>query len=321
MMVRQMNHIKEEKSISNRIVYATIGAFDGVHIGHQHLIRSMVKQANQDLASSLVVTFHPHPVVLLRSLPLPFYISTPSEKDFIFRQLGVDFVLDLKFTQKMASMDPVEFMDMLIKQYPISQLWLGKDFTLGKNRVGNLTVLSEIGKGKGFSVIDCPFIEDDYGKVSSSEIRKWIIAGLFPPTTRALNRYYSLTGKVIHGDSRGRKIGFPTANLDVWSGKLIPTAGVYATWISVDDQIFHSVTNVGLRPTFESTDTIPKIEAYILNFDQDIYNKQVQLHFVEIIRIEKKFNSIEELVSQIQRDAKQAEEILKNATKPTGLFT
>ena len=316
-----MNLIKEEKSIADRVVYATIGAFDGVHIGHQHLIHSMVKQAKQDSASSLVVTFHPHPVVLLRSLPLPFYISTPSEKDFIFRQLGVDFVLDLKFTKKMAAMEPIQFMDMLLNQYPITQLWLGKDFTLGKNRVGNLTVLGEIGKEKGFSVIDCPFVEGDQGKVSSSEIRKWIIAGLFPPTTKALNRYYSLTGKVIHGDARGRKIGFPTANLDVWPGKLIPTAGVYATWITIEDKVFPSVTNVGLRPTFESTDKTPTIEAYILNFNENIYNKQVQLHFVENIRIEKKFNSIEELVSQIQRDAIQAEEILKNVTKPTGLFT
>jgi riboflavin kinase/FMN adenylyltransferase len=316
-----MNHIEEETKISNRFVYATIGAFDGVHIGHQQLIQSMVKQAHKDSASSLVVTFHPHPVVLLRSLSMPFYISTPSEKESIFRQLGVDFVLDLKFSKKMAGMDPHEFIDLLLNQYPISQLWLGKDFTLGKNRAGNLAVLGEIGKEKGFSVIECPFIEDDHGKVSSSEIRNQIISGIFPPATRALNRYYSLKGKVTHGDSRGKKLGFPTANLDVWPGKLIPKAGVYATWITIEDQIFPSVTNVGIRPTFESTDKIPRIEAYILNFNQDIYNKQVQLHFVENIRIEKKFNSIDELVIQIIRDAKQTEEILKNVSKPTGLFT
>jgi len=316
-----MNLIEEDKKKAKRFVYATIGAFDGVHIGHQQLIKSMVNKAHQDSANALVVTFHPHPVVVLKSLPMPFYISTPSEKEIIFRQLGVDSVLDLKFTKKMAGMEPDEFIDLLLTQYPITQFWLGKDFTLGKNRAGNLTVLGEIGKEKGFSVIECPFIEDGHRKVSSSEIRKWIISGVFPPTTRALNRYYSLKGKVTHGDSRGKKIGFPTANLDVWQGKLIPMAGVYATWITIDDQTFPSVTNVGVRPTFESTDKTPKVEAYILDFDQDIYNKQVQLHFVENIRVEKKFNSIDELVSQIQRDAKQAEEILKNVKKPTGLFT
>jgi len=305
----------------NQVVYATIGAFDGVHIGHQHLIRSMVNQARKDSARSLVVTFHPHPAVLLRSLTLPFDITSPSEKQSIFHKLGVDFVLDLNFSKKMAGMEPDQFMDMLLDQYPIKQLWLGKDFALGKKRAGNLTVLSDIGKEKGYSIIDCPHVTDANGKISSSEIRNWIITGNFPPTTRALNRYYSLDGKVVYGDARGRKIGFPTANLEVWKGKLLPTSGVYATWITIDHKIFPSVTNVGIRPTFESTDTIPRIETHILDFDQEIYRKQVQLHFVEKIRIEKKFNSIDELINQIQKDASQAMEILKNVTKPTGLFT
>lgn len=316
-----MNRIKEGKAITNQVVYATIGAFDGVHIGHQKLIRSMVNQANQDSAGSLVITFHPHPAVLLRSLPMPFYITTPSEKESIFYQLGVDFVLDLKFSKKMAGMEPFDFMEMLTNRYPISKLWLGPDFTLGKNRTGNLSVLREIGKVKGYSVIESTFVKNDHRKVSSSEIRKWIIAGHFPPTTKALNRFYTISGSVIHGDARGKLIGFPTANLEVWPGKLIPKAGVYATWITIDNQIFPSVTNVGLRPTFESTDTVPRIETFILDFDQDIYQKQVQLHFVENIRIEKKFNSIEELIRQIQKDAKLAEEILKNVQQPTSLST
>ncbi len=316
-----MNHINGVNASKNQVVYATIGAFDGVHIGHQHLVRSMVKQAQEDSVQSLVVTFHPNPAVLLRSLPLPFYVTTPSEKQSIFHQLGVDFVLDLNFTKKMAGMDPDQFIDMLLNQYSINQLWLGKDFALGKKRSGNLTVLREIGKEKGFSIIDCPHVEDANGKISSSEIRNWIITGNFPPTTRALNRYYSLEGKVIHGDARGKKIGFPTANLKIWEGKLLPTPGVYATWITIDDKILPSVTNVGVRPTFESTDAIPRIEAHILDFDKDIYKKQVQLHFVENIRIEKKFNSINELIDQIQRDARRAEEFLKNVKKQTGLFT
>jgi len=316
-----MNDISELNMTKNQVVYATIGAFDGVHIGHQHLIRSMVNQARKDSAKSLVITFHPHPAVLLRTLTLPFYITSPSEKQSIFHKLGIDFVLDLNFSKKMADMEPDQFMEMLLDQYPIKQLWLGKDFALGKKRAGNLTVLSDIGKEKGYSIIDCPHVTDANGKISSSEIRNWIITGNFPPTTRALNRYYSLDGKVVYGDARGRKIGFPTANLEVWKGKLLPTSGVYATWITIDHKIFPSVTNVGIRPTFESTNTIPRIETHILDFDQEIYRKQVQLHFVEKIRIEKKFNSIDELINQIQKDASQAMEILKNVTKPTGLFT
>ncbi len=299
----------------------TIGTFDGVHLGHRQITDSLKAAAASAGGESVIITFHPHPAVLLRSLPMPFYLSTPSEKESIFHQLGADFVLDLEFSRSMANMEPDEFMDLLLNQYQIIQLWLGSDFTLGKNRAGNLTVLSEIGKQKGYSIIECPFLNNDQGKVSSSQIREWVISGLFPPTTRALNRYYSLTGKVTYGDARGKKIGFPTANLDIWSGKLIPKPGVYATWITIENQIFPSVTNVGLRPTSESKQTIPRIEAHILDFEQDIYQKEVQLHFVENIRIEKKFSSIAELTNQIQKDAIQAQEILKNVPKPTGLFT
>ena len=316
-----MNSNIEDIGKSSQVVFATIGAFDGVHIGHQHLIRSMVENAHQEFAKALVVTFHPHPAVILKSIETPFYITSPSEKEKIFQLLGVDYIYNLEFSRKMSEMEPDQFVDMLLENYPIKQLWLGKDFALGRKRSGNLSVLSNIGREKGFTVINLPHVEDNDGKISSSQIRNWIAAGEFPPTTKALNRYYSLDGKVISGDMRGRNLGFPTANLDVWEGKLLPIAGVYATWIEINHMIFPAVTNVGVRPTFENQDKRPRIEAHILNFDQDIYKKQVKLYFVEKIRLEMKFNSIDELVNQIQKDVRQAEEILKNVTKPTGLLT
>jgi len=316
-----IDHIGDEQN-NKQIVYATIGAFDGVHIGHQHLIKTMVETAREHSAKTAVVTFHPHPAVYLKSLKMPFYITTQDEKRLIFSQLGVDFVVDIDFSKEISEMEPGQFIDMLLEKFSIKQLWLGKDFALGKNRSGNIDVLSAIGENKDFKIIDCPHIEDTNGKISSSQIRNWIKSGDFISTSTSLNRYYSIEGLVISGDARGRKIGFPTANLDVWEGKLLPISGVYATWISFDNEVFPSVTNVGIRPTFEvQNNPKPRIEVHILNFDQNIYNKKVKLDFVEQIRLEKKFKSVEELVNQIQRDAWQAEEILKNVIKPTGLLT
>jgi riboflavin kinase/FMN adenylyltransferase len=316
-----MKQVDSNKPITNQVVYATIGAFDGVHLGHQQLIRSMVIQAKNDSAKSAVITFHPHPAVLLRSIPMPFYITSPTEKSQLFYELGVDYVVTLTFDSEMASLSPEQFIDLLLHQLPIKKIWLGKDFALGKNRAGNLSVLKEIGKIKGFSIVECQHLENEGEKISSSKIRNWIQSGDFRQTFKALNRFYSIEGVIAHGDSRGKQIGYPTANLDVWNGKLLPGSGVYATWIEVNNIIYPSVTNVGVRPTFENQNKPPRIETYIFHFDQDIYQNQVKLYFVEKIRPEFKFSSVDQLITQIQSDVKQTEEILKNVTKPTGLFT
>ncbi len=316
-----MDHIENIKPKNNQVIYATIGAFDGVHIGHQYLISSMVKQARKNNAKTLVVTFHPHPVVVLKSIPMPFYISSPDEKEQIFHDLGIDYVLCLKFNKEMAKYTPEQFLDIVLNEYPVKQFWLGVDFALGKNRSGSIPVLHEIGKEKGFTIVDFQHLENDGEKVSSSQIRNWILDGNFPQTTLALNRYYSIHGAITHGDSRGRKIGFPTANLEIWKGKLLPSTGVYATWIEIGKKVYPSVTNVGVRPTFENQTDQPIVETFIHDFSQDIYDYQVKLHFVEKTRNEKKFESVELLIQQIQKDAKQSEEILKHVSKPTGLFT
>jgi len=316
-----MGHIENIKPKDNQVVFATIGAFDGVHIGHQYLISSMVKQAREKNAKTLVVTFHPHPVIVLKSIPMPFYISSPGEKEQIFHDLGIDYVLCLKFNKDLAKYSPEQFLDIVLNEHPVKQFWLGVDFALGKNRSGTIPVLKEIGKEKGFTIVDFQHLEDDSEKVSSSKIRNWILEGNFPQTTRALNRYYSINGVIIHGDSRGKKIGFPTANLEIWKGKLLPSPGVYATWIEIDKKVYPSVTNVGVRPTFENQMDQPRVETFIHDYSQDIYNNQVKLHFVEKTRIEKKFESVELLIQQIQKDVKQSEEILKHANQPPGLFT
>lgn len=305
----------------DQVVYATIGAFDGVHFGHQKLISAVVKKAQADHVKSLAVTFHPNPAVVLKSIPMPFYITSPQEKEEVFRSLGVDCVYCLKFTKEMSGFSPEQFLDIILEKYPVKQFWLGEDFALGKNRSGSIDVLEEIGKNKGFSIHKFAHILNNGEKISSSVIRDWISQGNFYFVTNALNRYYSVYGNVMHGDSRGRKLGFPTANIDIWNGKLLPSPGVYATWIEVNNAIFPSVTNVGVRPTFDDQSNQTRVETFIHDFSKDIYDNQVKLYFVEKTRAEKKFESVELLINQIQNDAKQSEEILNHAIKPTGLFT
>ncbi len=305
----------------DQVVYATIGAFDGVHLGHQNLISTVVKNAQKDHAKSLVVTFYPNPAVVLKSIPMPFYITSPQEKEEVFRSLGVDFILCLKFSNEMSGFSPEQFLEIILKKYPVTRFWLGEDFAMGKNRSGNINVLEEIGKTKGFSIHKFPHIQDNGEKISSSMIRGWVLQGSFPPVSKALNRYYSVIGNVMHGDARGRKLGFPTANIDIWKGKLLPSPGVYATWIEVNGMIYPSVTNVGVRPTFDNQSNQTRVETFIHDYSRDIYDNQVKLYFVEKTRNEKKFESIQLLIEQIQNDAKQSEEILKHANQPTGLFT
>lgn len=307
--------------VDQKPVYATIGSFDGVHIGHQKLIHTLVERSKTDGAKSMVVTFNPHPAVFLQSIPMPFYITNPQERVALFHSLGVDEVLELNFTREMSNLEPEAFIDLLLSSHPIKMLWLGEDFALGKNRSGNMDRLKEICAIKGIKIEKFHLLQTGNHKISSTTIRSWIKDGNFQDVNRFLNRYYRVEGFVVPGDLRGRKLGFPTANVDVWEGKILPSSGVYASWISIDSVIHPSVTNVGVRPTFYENTTKLSVEAHILDFNEDIYHKWIQLYFVEKIRPEKKFTTVEALINQIMKDKTKAVEILKNVTQPQGLFT
>jgi riboflavin kinase/FMN adenylyltransferase len=307
--------------VDQKSVYATIGSFDGVHIGHQKLIHTLVERSKTDGAKSMVVTFNPHPAVFLQSIPMPFYITNPQERVELFHSLGVDEVLELNFTREMSNLEPEAFIDLLLSSHPIKMLWLGEDFALGKNRSGNMDRLKEICAIKGIKIEKFHLLQTGNHKISSTTIRGWIKDGNFQDVNRFLNRYYRVEGFVVPGDLRGRKLGFPTANVDVWEGKILPSSGVYASWISIDSIIHPSVTNVGVRPTFYEKPSKLSVEAHILDFNEDIYHKWIQLYFVEKIRPEKKFTTVEALINQIMKDKTKAVEILKNVTQPQGLFT
>lgn len=315
-----MHHIQKLEPIKEKEIWATIGAFDGVHLGHQQIIRTMISEAKKKNIKTAVITFFPHPAVVVRNLDVAYYLTSPEEKSKIFSDLGIDFTITIPFDVNFSKLTPEEFIQQILKNFPISQFWIGNDFTFGRNRAGNTQHLQYLGSQFGYSTVIFDHVTKDSKKISSSDIRIWIQNGEMELVTQALGRPYALTGVVTHGDERGRKIGFPTANLSVWEEKILPPAGVYATFALIENKPYYSVTNVGFRPTFKNNQIKPQVETFIHNFNRSIYDLPVQLFFIKRIRPEIKFESVSAITEQIKKDVLQSEEILRHAENKTSLF-
>ncbi len=288
--------------------FVTIGAFDGVHRGHQHLIRNLVREAHEKGFLASLVTFHPHPSVVLNPSNPTRYLTTPGEKVSILEKMDLDLVAILPFDEKMARMPAREFMELLCKHLNLKELWVGADFALGYQREGNVEVLKKLGREMGFMV---RVVEPLYFKgevISSTRIRRLIALGEVREAAQLLGRYYSLAGEVVKGEGRGRLLGFPTSNLEVRPERVYPADGVYVTYIRLGRDRFWGVTNVGTRPTFDGGKRL--VEAHILDFEGDLYGYDLVVEFVERLRPELKFSSVEELKEQIRRDVERAREIL-----------
>jgi riboflavin kinase/FMN adenylyltransferase len=290
--------------------WVTIGSFDGVHRGHQELIRGLVKEAHQAGAPAVVLTFYPHPAVVLRGISGPFYLTPPAERRELIIRLGVDEVVTLAFNQQLASLSAAEFMSELSTRLALNQLWVGFNFALGHNREGNVPVLQRLGEALDYSVKVIPPININGSLISSSLIRKALAAGGVEDAALGLGRFYSVTGEVVRGNGRGHQLGFPTANLFVWNEQLIPAYGIYACWVWVDGERRPAVTSIGVRPTFEKNPVIPTIETYLLDFNRNLYGQQLRLEFVTRLRDELRFNSIGALVDQINLDVENAKRLL-----------
>ncbi|MCS7285573.1 MAG: bifunctional riboflavin kinase/FAD synthetase [Anaerolineae bacterium] len=289
--------------------FITIGAFDGVHRGHQHLIRTLVREAHEKGFLAGLVTFHPHPSVVLNPSNPTRYLTTPGEKVSILEKMDLDLVAILPFDEKMARTPAREFIGLLCKHLNLKELWVGADFALGFRREGNVEVLKELGREMGFMV---RVVEPLYFKgeiISSTRIRKLIALGEVREAAQLLGRYYSLAGEVVRGEGRGRSLGFPTANLEVRPERVIPADGVYVTYVRVGRDRLWGVTNVGIRPTFDGGKRL--VETYILNFEGDLYGYDLVVEFVERLRPEMKFPSVEELTRQIREDVEKALRILE----------
>jgi riboflavin kinase/FMN adenylyltransferase len=293
--------------------WLTIGSFDGVHSGHQKIIQMLVEKSRQQNSPSVVLTFFPHPVKVLRGFKDPFYLTTPAEKDRYISSLGVTSLLTMQFSQAISQLPAYDFMQMLHERLHFSCLLIGYDFHLGKDREGSFDRLSEIGKEMGYCVEAIDPLKSGEEPVSSSRIRNNLMDGNLDEANRLCKRWYELSGEIVHGDGRGRHIGIPTANIATWAEKLIPMPGIYATWSKIEGRFIPGVVNIGVRPTFYDQPTQQTIEVHLFDFDEDIYGKEMRLFFVQRIRDEEKFSSADALMKQIYDDIKKSKEVLANA--------
>ena len=287
----------------------TIGVFDGVHLGHKFLIRKLVALAHQQNFLSGVVTFRQHPRKLLSPKTKLLYLCSVEKREQLLNNEGVDIVAALSFDHELAKLSARDFVSLLKKYLKMRGLVIGPDFALGRNREGNADTLLSLGEEMGFSVtIVAPKIIN--GEVASSTaIRQALADGDMEKVTRLLGRPFSLQGKVMSGEHRGTGIGFPTINLNIDVKMAVPPDGVYATLAYIDGHEFQAMTNIGKRPTFGDNNE-RTIESYILNYNQDIYGKEVKIKLIQRLRGEKRFDNAEELKKQIAEDVKQGVEIL-----------
>ncbi|MCU0498405.1 MAG: bifunctional riboflavin kinase/FAD synthetase [Anaerolineae bacterium] len=288
----------------------TIGVFDGVHRGHQALIEKLVQEARRAQRLAVVLTFFPHPDRVIRGLTGRYYLSSPDQRAQQLGELGVDLVITHPFNEQVRQMRASMFVDQMIEHLKLGELWVGMDFAMGYRREGNVTFLLREGLEKGFIVTAIDLIADEQQtKISSTAIRDALLAGNITQANEWLGRRYEVSGEVVHGQARGRTIGFPTANLQVWEEQVIPANGVYAGWaILPNGDRYMAVTNIGTRPTFQGVEVT--VEAHLLHFDGDLYGQILRFQFEERLRGEQRFNGIEALITQIRADAAMGEQLL-----------
>jgi riboflavin kinase/FMN adenylyltransferase len=307
-----MQHFWSLDEIFIKQSWLTIGSFDGVHIGHQRILRNLTNDAHRAGAPAVVLTFYPHPAVVLGKRENAFYLTTPEEQAELLGELGADIVITHPFTKEIANTSAQDFIAALDTHLDINCLWIGYDFALGKDRKGDAPALRRLGERFGYrvKVVDPLRIEGEI--VSSSRIRKALYAGEVEQANRLLGRPYRISGEVIHGDGRGRRIGIPTANMRVWEHRVLPKPGVYVCRAQANQETWGAVTNVGFRPTFEGQPPTPQVEAHLLDFDRDLYGEQIHLDFLVRLRDEKRFPDAQTLVRQIREDIRKGRKILSN---------
>jgi len=285
----------------------TIGVFDGVHLGHKKLISTTKELAGQQGMCSIVMTFHTHPQEILTPHSQPPFLTDAGEKAELLRKEGADAVIVLTFTPELAALSARDFLRLLQDQLHMKGLVIGPDFALGRRAEGNIPMLRRLGEEMGFSVTVVPPVKINGDVVSSTAIRRALADGDMEKVERFMGRPFSLHGKVIHGKGRGSGLGFPTVNLDILPGQAIPSDGVYVTRAFVNERNYLSVTNVGKNPTFNNTERT--IEAFLMDFRDNLYEHEVKIDFIHKLRGEIKFKSVDELTKQIFKDIAEARKI------------
>ena len=290
----------------------TIGVFDGFHKGHQYIFEQLKKLAENSNLTPLVITFINHPLEILNKSFQPTYISDTETKIEYMKNFGIKNIIPIEFTKEIAQLTAVEFVNILKTNFNMSYLVIGTDFALGRNREGDPKTLSTLSPKIGFKIKMVDTLEINSFKISSTAIRKLLTSGSVQKIPPLLGRNFSLRGNVVSGSKRGHSLGFPTANLSIKHKLLIPKLGIYATETKIDSKIYPSCTSIGLRPTFYPKNNTPLMETHIINYNNNIYDKTIEVFFIDRIRDEKKFTSAQKLIEQMNNDVDKAYRILKS---------
>jgi riboflavin kinase/FMN adenylyltransferase len=303
-----MNIIPTAKELGNgsRKVCLAIGVFDGVHLGHQQIIRQTISDARQHEAVALIVTFDKHPSAIVAPDRVPPLIYSQPQKVRAIQHLGADALLLIRFDEPFSKQTGEQFIRNLARDLGhIQSVCVGADFVFGHKRSGNVALLKKLGDELQYTVHGVAAVSLDGQAVSSTRIRETIRVSDFDAASQMLGRAYSLAGKIIRGDQLGNKLGFPTANLDT-TGLLLPPNGVYAAHAMVGGQSHRAVLNIGHRPTLNQPAPQPRVEIHLLDFTGDLYDQEMEITFGPKLRNEHKFASLEELKAQIARDIAEA---------------
>jgi len=285
----------------------TSGTFDGVHLGHQKILQRLQEIANNHQGESVVITFWPHPRMILRPAELPLkLLNTFEEKAELLREQQVDHLIRIPFTKEFSQLTSLEFISkILVQQIGTKKLVIGYDHRFGKNREGSFDQLKINGPAYGFDVEEIPQQDIDHVAVSSSKIRKALEAGDIDTATHFLGRPYTLSGRIVKGDKLGRVLGFPTANIDLDShDKLIPAEGIYAVKVLHENSVYGGMLYIGTRPTVDGSKRT--IEVNIFNFERDIYGETLKVSFIKLLRMDSKFQDLESLKNQLHKDKQAA---------------
>jgi riboflavin kinase/FMN adenylyltransferase len=290
-------------------LFLAIGAFDGVHLGHQAVISTSARHAHSEDGTPVVVTFDPHPAKVLRPESPPHLITSTPHKIALIRALGVGHLLIIPFDKNFAQTEPEDFVAQLTESAkPLCEICVGHEWSFGKNRAGNLALLRKLGSRLHFNVVGIPPVKVNGAVVSSTAIRARIERGDFAGAAAMLGRDYTILGTVKEGSKLGRQLGFPTANLSAHSEQFPPN-GVYFVEAWFEGVLHHGVVNVGFRPTVSGEKAERVIEVHLLDFHRDIYGADIEIKFMQFLRPEKKFESVEALGKQIAADVKKAREL------------
>jgi riboflavin kinase/FMN adenylyltransferase len=289
----------------NRPTVLTLGVFDGLHLGHQLIMRAVVERARATNAVPTVITFDPHPRAVLHPVSAPPLLQTFDQKLEAFGVLGIEQAIVIRFDAEFAQIRAEEFLREVVRErLQAKEVYLGRGFAFGRNREGNIELLKAVSEQLGFHADEVAEVRLRGQRISSSRIRELLAEGRVNLARRMLGRPYGVEGRVVRGDERGRTLGFPTANVQP-QNRVIPRHGVYVTATLIEGPWRRSVTNVGMRPTFESG-AAPSVETHVMNWQGDLYGDVVRVRFLHRLRAERKFASVAQLKTQIEQDVGRA---------------